>query len=382
MSKTVGLGEFCRYVAQQEREIRNVYTEIEEVQQQFNEFHRQLVQAQQAALADTLPMLDDESALPPALAQSLLTVVDQERAKLEQEMAEVATLVEARREEADRAIAQAQAELEALRQVNPQLDAEEEAIKAQCTAIQRAIPQFEAEIKALPWLTGFFRRRRLRKELEVQRANLVAELGRLREVRERWLEEKRGFQATQAELQSAWQVASTEAAKQQARLDYLQANVGRLSRERGAARFLAELEQAPEAPEPLAAALAKIAELNRTRAEYEAGLRAVAEALGLLKGLAEGMERFGRSADKVLEEQRRYNLRQLRLELSDVVLGFHSLWPALRAQVKDEKTLGAQPAEFSRRVRAAIDGRLSDDAIAAMFESMGDALTRATKAWD
>ena len=108
----------------------------------------------------------------------------------------------------------------------------------------------------------------------------------------------------------------------------------------------------------------------------------MAEALGLLKGLAEGMERFGRSADKVLEEQRRYNLRQLRLELSDVVLGFHSLWPALRAQVKDEKTLGAQPAEFSRRVRATIDGRLSDDAIAAMFESMGDALTRATKAWD
>ncbi len=57
------------------------------------------------------------------------------------------------------------------------------------------------------------------------------------------------------------------------------------------------------------------------------------------------------------------------------------LWPEFRNQVRDEKALGKNPLEFSRTVRAVIQNRLTDQAIASMFETMGDALTRATKAW-
>ncbi|HOQ99483.1 MAG TPA: hypothetical protein PLJ35_11740 [Anaerolineae bacterium] len=381
MSKTVKLSEFCGYIAGRQREIVAVYAEIEQVQQQFNELFRQKMQAWQTAISRGVPLLLGDQALPPALAQSLLQVIGEERAKLEREIADLTAQVDTQRQAADRTVAEAQAEMQTLRRANPQLDAEEEAIKARRAEIAQALQQLDAEIKATGWLTGFFRRRRLRRQRDQVRAGLATETARLRRVRQQWQDEKQRFEANQGRLCAQWEAAGIEAAQAQARLDHLLGNLERLSREQGAARLLAELTAAPAAAEPLHTLLAEMAELNRTKAEYEEGLRTVAEALGLLKGLGEGMERFYRSAAKVLEEQRQYNLRELRIELSAAVLDFHALWPELRAQVKDEKTLGAQPAEFSRRVRAAIEGRLGDSAIAAMFESMGDALTRATKAW-
>jgi len=381
MPKTVRLGDFCEYVANQQRAIRSVYTEIEEVQFQFNELHRQTLASWQAAVRQTVPMLLDDAQLPPEVAQSLLRAVQEEQARIEQEIADLRGRVEARRQEADAVAAEAQAGLQALRRDNPRLDADEEACKARRAAIEQEIRRLDAEIKATPWLTGLFRRRRLGREREAQRRLLAQETVRLRRVREMWQEEKRSFEINQAELRARWDAASAEAAQLQARLDYLQENLARLSRENGAGRYLAELQTVPEAPEPLRAALAEVVRLNQVRGEYEEGLRTVAEALGLLKGLAEGLERFYKSAEKVYEEQRQYNLRELHVALSDSVLNFHALWPELQAQVKDEKMLGTHPAEFSRRVRPAITGRLSEQAVAAMFESLGDALTQATKAW-
>jgi chromosome segregation ATPase len=381
MPKTVRLGDFCEYVANQQRAIRSVYAEIEEVQFQFNELHRQTLASWQAAVRQAVPMLLDDAQLPPEVAQSLLRAVQEEQARIEQEIADLRGRVEARRQEADAVAAEAQAGLQALRRDNPRLDADEEACKARRAAIEQEIRRLDAEIKATPWLTGLFRRRRLGREREAQRRLLAQETVRLRRVREMWQEEKRSFEINQAELRARWDAASAEAAQLQARLDYLQENLARLSRENGAGRYLAELQTVPEAPEPLRAALAEVVRLNQVRGEYEEGLRTVAEALGLLKGLAEGLERFYKSAEKVYEEQRQYNLRELHVALSDSVLNFHALWPELQAQVKDEKMLGTHPAEFSRRVRPAITGRLSEQAIAAMFESLGDALTQATKAW-
>lgn len=381
MATTVPLGEFCQFVANQAQQIKSVYAEIEEVQRQFNEFHRQQLQEWQAAVNKAVPLLQGSAALPPQVAQSLLEVILEERAKLEKEIGELAALVEARRLEADRTIAEAQAELKALRETNPKLDASEEAMKARRAEIQQTIQRLDAQIHATPWLTGMLQRRRLGRQRSQEQANLAAETARLRRVREAWQEEKQHYAADQARLHTQWETASTEAAQRQARLDYLQGSIERLSRENGSARFLAELQAVPDAPEPLHAALAEVVELNRVKAEYEDGLRTVAEALGLLKGLADGMDRFYRSAEKVYEEQRQYNLRELHLELADAVLGFHALWPELQAQVKDEKMLGTHPAEFSRRVRPVIAGRLGDQTIAAMFESMGAALTQATKAW-
>jgi len=381
MPKTLKLGEFCRFIGEQQNAIEAVYAEIEEVQRQFNGIYQQKVQDWQATLSKGVPLLLADAAPPPALAQDLLRIIDEERAKLEKEIAALADQVREQRNAADRAIAEAQAELAALRQENPQLNAQEEEIKARCAALQQSIQQLEVQIKNTGFLTAFFQRRRLVRERDSQRQALAAQMARLRQVRQSWVDEKKRAADNQARLHSQFDTASIEAAQQQARLDYLQANLQLLSRQNGAGRFLAELKDVPPVSEPLRGVLSQMVELNRIKGEYEEGLRTVAEALGLLKGLAEGMDRFRKSADKVHEEQQTYNLRELRLVLSDQVLGFAALWPEFQAQVKDEKQLGTHPAEFSQRVQPLLATRLSDKIIADTFESLGDALTQATKAW-
>jgi chromosome segregation ATPase len=381
MSRTVRLREYCDYIGQQCRSMRQVYAEIEEVQYQFNEVYRQTMEAWQAAIARTAPLLSDPEQLPPSLAHSLLTITNEERAKLEQEIADITAKVAELRSDADGAATEAQAELASLRQTNPQLDAQEEELKARIASIRQTIQQLDVQIKRTNLLTGVLQRRRLGKQREAQRQALTDATAALRRVRQSWEDEKKRYQADQVRLREKWEAASIEAAQSQARLDHLQANLEALSRQNGAGRYLAELEAAPEAPEPLHKALEEMVELNGVKKAYEEGLRAVAEALGLLKGLAEGMDRFQKSADKVLEEQQQYNLRELKVLVTDEVASFHAVWPEFRAQVRDEKALGKHPLEFSQRVRGIINSRLGDAAIAAMFESMGAALTEATKAW-
>lgn len=381
MAAPYKLGDFCRYLATQRDSIRGVYREIEEVQYQFNELYRQNTKAWQAAISKTVPLLIGDEPLPPALAHNLLKVTDEERAKLAKEIAELTGLIAARRSEADQAIAAAQAEVNNLRQMNPQLDAQEEELKARDTTIQQAIQELGTAIKHTGLLSGFFQRRRLKREREEQRLALAECTKQLRQVRENWKEEKKRCQDDQVRLQQEWEAASLEAAQSQSRLDYLQSNQEKLSRQNGAGRFLAELQETPDAPEPLRQTLAGMVELNRVKAEYEEGLRTVAEALGLLKGMSEGMERFLQSARKVYEEQTQHSLPELRIKLGAEVTNLHALWPQFQAQVKDEKELGTHPAEFSRRVQAIIQSHLGDQAIATMFESMGEALNQATKAW-
>ncbi|MBC7254940.1 MAG: hypothetical protein H5T66_02385, partial [Chloroflexi bacterium] len=117
------------------------------------------------------------------------------------------------------------------------------------------------------------------------------------------------------------------------------------------------------------------------RRTFEEGLQAIAEALGLLKGLSNGLERFTQSVGKVLAEQRRYNLKPVRVLVPELAVNVNALWAELRQKVQDERYLGANPLEFVRLGREEITGRLSNEIIQAFFEGMGNALNEATKAW-
>jgi hypothetical protein len=93
------------------------------------------------------------------------------------------------------------------------------------------------------------------------------------------------------------------------------------------------------------------------------------------------MDRFIRSVGTVYEEQRRYKLPSLTVNLPDTVTAFHAIWPDFQAKVKDEKYLGTHPVEFEQRISAIVPKRLGKAPIQEMFDDMGKALTQATKAW-
>ncbi len=185
----------------------------------------------------------------------------------------------------------------------------------------------------------------------------------------------------QGKNRADWQRASIEVAEAQSRHDHLQANLEVLAEQAAVQRVLEELKEPPEVPGELGEALKELVERNHVRWSYEEGLRAVAEALGITKGVGEGMQRFQRSVSTVLQEQRRYNLSNVDVPVPASATTLNETWNDLAAKIKDEKYMGTHPLEFSQIIDRYVKERLTDEKIQALFEDMGQALNQATAAW-
>lgn len=381
MGTKMSLAEFYKYARQNRKRMSDIYREIEEIQYQFNDLYSTQMQERDKLIAAHVPLLLEAPGDLPLELRHLLE--KQEKTELQALMEEITKLegeTEDKRRQADSLIKQAQDQTAYVRGQNPILDQQEEELKARQASIESDLAKVDAEIDQLG-LLKFFERRRLGKERAQLAENRESVKAGIRAVREKWQADKRQMQEAQTGLQSQWQALSVETAQLQARLDYLSANRNALSKRNAAQRLLENLKELPVADGPWEDRLRPLVELGQNQRSYETGLTSVAEILGLLKGLGEGMDRFIRSVGTVYEEQRRYKLPSLTLNLSDAVTSFHSIWPDFQAKVKDEKYLGTHPLEFNRRIQIIVQERINEDAIQKMFDEMGAALTRATKAW-
>jgi hypothetical protein len=387
MGTTMNLADFFKYVRDNRKRIADIYHEVEEIQFQFNELHTRQLEERQKLLTRYVPLLLAAPAdLPPDLARLLQAQEQTERQALQ---AQVAKLQEERADKgqkADGMVGQAQSELARIRQENPILDQQEEALKARRTVMEKELQGLDLQLKRLPWFPlGWLTHMSKRRQLEGQRVQLASNLQAMttgiRAVRQKWLEEKKKLQEGQVSAQGQWQALSVETSQLQARIDYLMAHLDELSKRNAAQSVLNTLKELPTSDDTWKQRLSPLTELNRNVANYESGLKAVSEILGVLKGLGEGLDRFARSVGTVYEEQRRYKLPSLTLNLSDAVTTFHAAWPVIQAKVKDEKYLGAHPLEFSQNVQELLQQRLTEAALQRMFEDMGAALNAATKAW-
>jgi len=383
----MNLADFFKYTRDNRKRIEDTYREIEEIQYQFNELFARQSQERQKVVASLIPLLIAESAdLPPEIAQPLEDREQMERKALRDELAALRVEETDKRLKVDNLVVEAQRQVAHLREQNPILNQQEEELKARRAAMQQELQRLNAEIEGMHmfpigWLTKAGKRRRLSVERQQLTENLTAMTEGIRQVRTKWQEEKKALEESQASLRNQWQAMSVEVAQVQNRAEHLAANLDALGKRNAAQNWLNELQEAPVASGVWKERLAPLLELNRSRAAYEAGLKSVSEILGLLKGIGEGMDRFIRSVSTVYEEQRRYKLPMINLELSDAVTSFHAFWPDTQAKVKDEKFLGTHPLEFSQRVQSLIQQRLNERSIQRMFEDMGEALNRATKAW-
>ncbi len=388
MATRMKLADFYKYVRQNRKRISDIYREIEEIQYQFNELYTRQQEERNKLIAAYAPQLLPEAAedLPPQLRQLLQAQAQTERQALKEEIATLESDIADKRQKADKLIMEAQRQVAYLREQNPILDQQEEELKARRALMEREIEHLDAELKHLSWfpigwLTNFFKRRRLRRQCDQLAENLGSMNSGIRKVRETWQAEKTRLQEAQIDLQGQWQVVSVETSQLQARLDYLVTNIDEQSMQNATFNLLSNMQELPVGEGAWRDHLQPLVELTLSQAQYETSLRSVAEILGLLKGLAEGMDRFIRSVSTVYEEQRRYKLPSLTVNLSAAVTSFHAVWPEFQAKVKDEKYLGTQPVEFERRIRDIVSQRLGEAAIQRMFNHMGDALTRATEAW-
>jgi len=381
------LGDFHRYVSEDRRRIKAVFDEVEEIQYRFNDLHAQELERWKEQLGACIVLLQkDPDRLPPALAELIATKREEARRSLGEEIDSLMEKVGSLRKKADEALLQAQDEIEALRTANPKLDLREEDLKERVVALSNDIKGLSDQLDSLRlfplgWLTNMGERRKLKKrrgEVQSKHTRMVLALNN---VREKWVTAKKEAEERQTALRQQWEETSIEASQRQARQDFLSNNAEQLSLQRGLEQTLITMEDSPVKDGKLGEALQAMVKLNKTKAAYEQGLRAVAEVLGLLKGLHEGMNRFLQSVGKVYEEQKRYNLKPLTVSLSPQVAAFHEMWLPFRKLVKNEKYMGRHPLVFSREVKKFTAEHLGDDQIEAVFVGMGKALKRATKAW-
>jgi chromosome segregation ATPase len=381
MGTKMSLADFYKYSRENRKRIADIYREIEEIQFQFNDLYARQVEERRKLIHAHVPLLKEN---PDDLPQQLRRALDDqervEREALEEEIAALRAEIAEKRQKADDLVREAQHRVTNLRQQNPILDQQEEELKARRASMENQIQELDTDIKQLG-IASFLKKRRLRREREQLMDNLDEIEAGIRAVRERWQQEKKTLQDSQTDLQSQWQALSVEVAQLQARLDHLVTHIDDESRKNAAQNWLNDLEELPDVEGQWRERLRPVVELGRNKKQYEAGLTSVAEILGLLKGLGEGMDRFLRSLSTLYEEQRRYQLSALTVNLSDAVTSFHAMWPEFQSEVKDEKYLGTHPLEFNRRVRNIVQEHINEEDIQKMFDDMGVALSQATKAW-
>jgi hypothetical protein len=385
----MGLAEFHRYLDQIRREVEICYTAIEEIQKQFNDIFKRELEAWQERFSFCFPrLLAQRDEMPDQFAQHIAQVEAQEQKRIRQEIAELESKVATNEQRMDALLVGAQKTAEALRKANPELNAREEQLKNLIIQYEdeyaRAFEQLDSlDTFPLGWLTHFGQIRRLKRvQREAKKKQDEAAL-KMREVRQDWVDRVQKAGEKQAELRQEWQTLSVATAQAKSELDQKVTAFDALAEQAAIQRVLEELPQAPKGLEgELGEAIRELVEHNKIRWSYEEGLKAVAEALGLLKGIGEGIERFRRSVGTVLQEQRRHNLRAISIVVPTSVVSINGIWPDLRARIKAEKQIATRPVEFSRMVKQRLSDRLTDAVIQAYFNDQGEALNRATRAWN
>ncbi len=381
------LTQFESYLRDKLKELRACAQEIDEIRVQFEAAFKSELAAWQERFSYCYPLIKaDRTVLPVEMRAQLEQIEREEDAKIRAEMAELETRLQRNRAEMDRDMRLAAEGREALRQANPELDRQEETLKASIITLQnRYAVLYEEEERlakgGLSWLSHAGKLRQLRREQKKVKAQQAKALSELKKVRSDWLARVNATSETQAELSSKWQALGVDVARDEARLSFLTNNTADLAEQNAIQRLLEEMQSAPPVGGELGAKLAELAEHNRIRASYERGMNDVSLSLGLMKGIGTGLEKFGDSVRKVVDEQRRYNLAQVQVPVPASVAVINQTWKYLADKVHDENYMGRNPLAFSELVAKYVSSRLTDETIQRFFEEMGAALNRATASW-
>lgn len=380
------LPEFGRYLASKADEMQACYKEIEEVQMQFNDIFKRELAAWQEKFGFCFPrVLTQRHDLPAVLSQGIDQAEQEELAKLKQELTDLSVKIKESQVQGDELLRQAQGATATLRQANPELNTQEEELKAKLQSYEDDFSQAYEKIESLEgglgWLVHSGQISKLRKKQAGIKSAQSLLLKQLQTVRKTWQDQINQIGETQSELRQKWETLNVATSQAQTRYDFVEANVVNLAQQQAITRVLSDLTESPGLSDELGQALDELIERNKVRRSYEEGLRSVAEALGLTKGVAEGVARFGKSVDGVVEEQTRYSLANVSVQLPQWVINVAETWKPLRERVKDEKYLGTHPLEFSQIIKSFISDRITDSIIQQFFETMGKALSAATGAW-
>ena len=380
------------YIGGSPDQISTLRQEVEEIQIGFNSAYVEWKAEHDATLERlTEAGTDRLEEVGPALQTRVKErVVEEGRIIAERRQELRDKLIPATQAEADGALGEGQRLIEKLRELNPRLDKREEKLKAQRAALEEELAQLNDQIRGLSGCLGvminFFKISKLDRQRQRVIGKLEAIRQDLKEVREEWQTTQHQIQDEQETLQARWQESTLQLAQLQGELDYLDDEASReaLALKRAVRYVIDNLK------EPIACPVGDVKQeldsmvgLNVQTDDYQEGLGSVGSLMSVLDGITDGLKRFDESVQGLISEQRMHSsyLPKLNVSVPDEVLAFHEQWDGLRRKVRDDGRLSAHPAEFVAAVRPVMEEDLSEANIKAMFESLGQALERATSTW-
>ncbi len=277
---------------------------------------------------------------------------------------------------------------EELKELNPELDAQEEALKRDLAALETQARRLDDEIEhKARWFGMYLRKRQildLAEQLKRVDERVEATAKALEGVRARWKKEFTAGHDLETDLQERWKQNEIRVARLRQDLAGLEADLQGEAERRALFAMVAGEKSAPATG--IAEADAQLAEVNRLCDlvdEQEEAITAGAEMLGMLSGLGQGLDGFRESVGSVRAEQDAHSeLSRLFVDVPAAAEGFHQTWDQLAQYVVDEKQMAAYPGHFYRALRATLDERLTPALIESVFVDMGNALSAATANWN
>lgn len=373
--------EFRQYLGAQLNKVQQAYDEIAEAQREFQGAYVRLQSDRDRVLQRVVDTRGDS--LPEPLSELVEQRIPTEREVVSQRLQELERLMAEKQTAADGKVTAMQRSAAELRQLNPQLNEREESLKARIASRQQKLHDLNAQVKQASGGLGFVFRLREIRELDAARHRLVGQLetldGELAQVRQQWKEKREAVEAEQAQTRTEWVQVMVELSALRAERAALMADEEGWARRQAIAQVLTSLKSAPDTD----GGLRRLAELNVQTEAYQAALGAVASMLGVLKGIHEGLERFGASVSALVEEQSRHSqyLSLLNIELPADVTAMDRNWDDLIGRVRDEKALVTHPGDFVDAMRPYVNERLTKERITGYFEALSQTTKQATAGW-
>ena len=380
------LATMLQYMDAQGQKITGLVKEIDEIQRAFE---TRLVDSQQKfenTKAQVAVWVEQHGWQQPAwlaaaIAERLPKVEQAKRQRLDDLAREIPGL------EAQRGAVEDQsgARLTALKTNNPRLNAREEELKVKERDLQQALEAKMAEWRAagsgLGWLLQPGKVKQLRNQAEALGGQLADANARLTEVRNSWHTMETNVAEEETNLQQAWRLRTAEIARLKREAHRLQTDLEGACREAALDEILEAIAEAKQGDAPdFDALLAQMVSLHDQTQDLQRGIAQVAEAMGIMKGVAEGLQRMAESVKGVKQEQDMHaELADLKLRAPGTALQFHQLWDRLLPVVLDEKFAAEHPRDLADRLKQTIGDGLSNAALDGMFSALGSELDRATK---
>jgi hypothetical protein len=246
-----------------------------------------------------------------------------------------------------------------------------------------------------------------KQQLEERQANLAA---RIEQLRRSWAIAAEQHTTDESKRQADWVAQQAEAAALQAKIEYLEGARPKLLLRSTVERVLFQFQRQPQqasagdAPCPrcktlnpavhyfcaicalrlkpdrpdLEGSIEEIAEVNLHHQRFAEGMRAGQELIGLVRGLISGLEAFSRSVQSVQQNESRYPLPKLQLDVPESSVTFGQQFERLRDVVG--RDLSLHPKEFAEQATTTVRDVLTEQNIKRYFEAMGEELSRQAKA--